>query len=157
MKIKAAVEAKCDPDLVIIARTDARAVNGLDDALNRAKAYAEAGADMLFVEAPQTLGELKRVVEVLSPLGKPLLANMVEHGKTPGLTAKTLEEIGFSAVVFPVSAMYTISKSLMELWATLKENGTTAAMEGQMMSFTEFNKMIGLPEYNQLEKNYKVI
>ena len=78
------MEARRDPGMVIIARTDARAVNGLEDALDRAKACAEAGADMLFVEAPQSLDELKRVVEVLRPLGKPLMANMIEHGKIPG-------------------------------------------------------------------------
>lgn len=156
MKIKAAVEAKTDPNLVIVGRTDARAVNGLEDALDRAKAYAEAGADMLFVEAPQSLDELKRIVQVLKPLGKPLLANMVEHGKTPGVTSKVLEAIGFAAVVFPVSAMYTMAKSLTELFTTLKNTGTTEPLEGNMMSFTEFNQLIGLPEYNELEKKYKV-
>ena len=156
MKIQAASEAKRDPDLVIIARTDARAVNGLDDALDRAKAYSEAGADMLFVEAPQSLDELKRIVEVLRPLGKPLLANMIEHGKTPGLTAKKLQDIGFSAVVYPCCAMYTMAKSLRQLFMTLREKGTTASMEKEMLSFTEFNQLIGLPAYNETEKKYRV-
>ena len=156
MKIKAAAEARTDPDLVIIARTDARAVNGLDDALDRAEAYAKAGADVLFVEAPQSLDEMKRIVDVLKPLGKPLLANMIEHGKTPGLTAKTLEDIGFDAVFFPVSAIYTMARSLTSLFRTLKQTGTTASLENQMMSFTEFNQLIGLPEYNEAEKKYKV-
>lgn len=156
MKIRAAVEARRDPDMVIIARTDARAVNGLEDALDRAKACVEAGADMLFVEAPQSLDELKRVVEVLRPLGKPLMANMIEHGKTPRLTAKALEDMGFSAVFFPVCAMYTMAKSLTQLFKTLRKEGTTKGMEDQMLSFTEFNELIGLPEYNALEKKYRL-
>lgn len=156
MKIQAASEAKRDPDLVIVARTDARAVNGLEDALDRAKAYSAAGADMLFVEAPQSLEELQRIGEVLRPLGKPLLANMIEHGKTPGLTAQKLQDMGFSAVVYPCCAMYTMAKSLTKLFSTLKEKGTTASLEGEMLSFGEFNQLIGLPAYNALEKRYRV-
>ncbi|MGE1062867.1 oxaloacetate decarboxylase [Megasphaera paucivorans] len=156
MKIKAAAEAKKDPDLVIIGRTDARAVNGLDDALDRARSYAEAGADMLFVEAPQSLEEMKRIVSVLKPLGKPLLANMVEHGKTPGLTANDLQDIGFDAVVFPVSAIYAMAQTLMKLFAVLKQNGTTASLADTMMSFTEFNQLIGLPAYTAMEETYTV-
>jgi len=156
MKIKAAAEAKKDPDLVIIGRTDARAVNGLDDALDRARSYAEVGADMLFVEAPQSLEEMKRIVSVLKPLGKPLLANMVEHGKTPGLTANDLQDIGFDAVVFPVSAIYAMAQTLMKLFAVLKQNGTTASLADTMMSFTEFNQLIGLPAYTAMEETYTV-
>jgi 2,3-dimethylmalate lyase len=156
MKIKAAVDAKKDPDLVIIGRTDARAVNGLEDALDRARSYAEAGADMLFVEAPQSLEEMKRIVSVLKPLGKPLLANMVEHGKTPGLTAQDLQDIGFDAVVFPVSAIYAMAQTLMQLFAALKQNGTTASLADTMMSFAEFNQLIGLPDYTAMEEIYTV-
>jgi methylisocitrate lyase len=153
MKIKAAVEARRDPDFIIMARTDARAVTGLDDAIARARAYGEAGADLLFVEAPQSLEEMKIIARSLD---KPLLANMVENGKTPLLSAQELQEIGFSAVVFPLSGLYAVTHTLMELYKELKLTGTTRGFLDKMVSFPEFNKLIGLTEYRELEKKYAV-
>jgi len=157
MKIKAAIEARRDSNLSIVARTDARAMYGLDEAIHRAKAYSAAGADMLFVEAPQSIDEMKQIVTSLSPLNKPLLANIVESGKTPNLNAAELKKIGFHVAMFPVSAIYTLSKTLMKLWSTLQHDGSTVAMVNQMMPFGEFNTMIGLPEYTALEKRYQII
>lgn len=151
MKIKAAIEARTDPDFIIMARTDARSVNGLDDALRRAKAYSEAGADALFIEAPQSAAEMKLIAQVLD---KPLMANMVEKGKTPLLSADELEQMGYALVVYPVSAVYAVAKTLSELFRQLKQEGTTQNCLGRMFPFAEFNTIIGLPEYNETQKRY---
>lgn len=153
MKIRAAVEARRDPDFIIMARTDARSVHGIDDAIRRAKAYGDAGADLLFVEAPQTVEEL---AEIRRQIDKPLLANMVEHGKTPLLSANELQKIGYNVVVFPVCSVYTMAAALKSLWQELHATGTTKRLveSGQMLSFTDFNQLIGLPAYREIEKKY---
>lgn len=153
MKIRAAVEARRDPDFIIMARTDARSVHGIDDAIRRAKAYGDAGADLLFVEAPQTVEEL---AEIRRRIDKPLLANMVEHGKTPLLSAAELQKLGYNVVVFPVCSVYTMAAALQSLWQELRETGTTKRFveSGQMLSFTDFNQLIGLPAYREIEKKY---
>ncbi len=152
MKIRAAVEARRDKDFVIMARTDARAVNGLEDALARAKAYAAAGADALFVEAPQSVAEMRQIAATLD---KPLMANMVENGKTPLLPLAELQAMGYSFVTYPVAAVYTVTASLSKLWAELKEKGTTAGVGDGMVSFPEFNAIVGLPAYRETELRYK--
>ena len=153
MKIRAAVEARRDPDFIIMARTDARSVHGIDDAIRRAKAYGDAGADLLFVEAPQTVEEL---AEIRRRIDKPLLANMVEHGKTPLLSAAELQKLGYNVVVFPVCSVYTMAAALQSLWQELRETGTTKRFvdSGQMLSFADFNQLIGLPAYREIEKKY---
>lgn len=152
MKIRAAVEARQDPDFVIMARTDARAVNGLADAIARAKAYGEAGADLLFVEAPESVEEMRAINKALT---KPSMANMIEHGKTPLLSARELQDMGFAAVFYPVASVYTVARALQRLWGELAAHGTTAALKSEMMSFPEFNDFIGLPEYKNMEQRYK--
>ncbi len=153
MKIRAAVAARRDPDFVIMARTDARSVLGLEEAIRRGNAYGEAGADLIFVEAPQNIEEL---VEIRRQIKKPLLANMVENGKTPLLSADELQKIGYNAVVFPVSSVYTVAAALRDLWSELKETGTTKqyAASGKMISFGEFNQLIGLPAYKEIERKF---
>jgi PEP phosphonomutase and related enzymes len=148
-KVKAAVYARTSDDLVIIARTDARAVTGLDDALDRAQAYADAGADVLFVEAPQSLDEMKRIT---SSLKKPLLANMVEHGKTPFLTGKELAELGYKIAIYPVSALYAATQSVADLLHALNEQDSTLPFKKHMVEFPVFNEMIGLSRERALEK-----
>jgi methylisocitrate lyase len=151
-KLKAALDARQDEALIVMARTDARAVDGLDAAIERAELYREAGADLLFVEAPLTVEEMRRVC---SEIAGPCLANNVEGGKTPLLPAKTLEEMGFAAVTWPVSATYTIAQALGELYATLKRDGTTAAMANRMLNFDAFNELIGLPALRQRESDWQ--
>ncbi len=151
-KLKAALDARQDEALIVMARTDARAVDGLDAAIERAELYREAGADLLFVEAPLTVEEMRRVC---SEIAGPCLANNVEGGKTPLLPAKTLEEMGFAAVTWPVSATYTIAQALGELYATLKRDGTTAAMANRMLNFDTFNELIGLPALRQRESDWQ--
>ena len=140
-KLKAALDARIDPDLVIMARTDALAVNGLDDAIQRAQLYREAGADLLFVEAPRSIEQMRRIC---AEIDGPCLANNIEAGKTPFLAARDLQEIGYAAVAFPVSASYAITKAVREIMEALSQEGTTAGKLENLVSFDEFNSFIGL-------------
>lgn len=150
-KIRAAVYARRDPDTVIIARTDAIAVNGYDDAIDRAIAYKEAGADVVFVEAMQTQEQVENASRLV---GAPLLANMVEHGKTPLDTADNLFKMGFRIAIYPVAPLYTVTKALTDMLAVLKqEEDLRKCMEFEV-DFPTFNKMIGLHELRALEKSF---
>lgn len=144
-KIKAAVDARQSRETLIIARTDAVAVEGFDRAVERVAMYREAGADMLFVEAPREAGELERVV---SRVGRrvPLMANMVEGGKTPIVPARKLEEIGFSFVIFPGGIVRALAKAAQDFYATLKAEGTTDSFRPRMFDFNALNQLIGTPE-----------
>lgn len=152
-KIRAAADAKLNPDTLLIARTDARAVLGLEAALERGKLYLDSGADALFVEAPQNIGELEIIAKTFPDTI--LLANMVEGGRTPNVTAKELQQMGFKLLAYPCFLTYTITKALTEVMTSLKENGTTNQCLDKMMKFTDFNKFIGLEDYNELDKKYK--
>jgi methylisocitrate lyase len=150
-KLKAALDARMDADLIVCARTDARAVHGLDEAIERAELYREAGADLLFVEAPMTVDELRRVC---SEIAAPCLANNIEGGRTPILSARQLEEMGFATVTWPVSACYTIAKALRETYGALLRDGHTGAARERMVNFDEFNNLIGLPQVREAEAAY---
>ncbi len=150
-KIKAAVDARRDPDLVIIARTDARTVHGIEEALERAKAYEEAGADLLFVESPENIEEMKKIT---SSFKVPVLANMVEGGRTPLLSVSELEQIGYNLVIFPTASTYLTARAVTKLMETLMQSGTTSGMLDEMVTFTEFNQLIGLSEIRELEARY---
>jgi methylisocitrate lyase len=147
-KIKAALDARSDPDLVVMARTDALAVNGLDDAIERVQAAREAGADLLFVEAPTDTGQMRRICR---EAGGPCLANNIDGGLTPLLAAAELQEIGYAAVAFAVSATYAIAHAVCELYATLRRDGTTAAFHPRMTGFDEFNELVGLSALRRRE------
>ena len=140
-KIKAAVKARKNPDFLIMARTDARTVYGIEAALERALAYEEAGADILFVESPESIEEMIKINETLT---KPTLANMVEGGRTPMLPNEKLKEIGYSLVIYPTSSIFSTAFSMMALMKHLKENGTTKGVMDKMVSFKEFNELVGL-------------
>lgn len=149
-RIAAALDARSDDDgILIIARTDARAPLGLDEALERARLYGEAGADILFVEAPQTVEELGRIGRELSEW--PLLANMVEFGKTPLLPAAELGELGFSVVITPGSITRATTKAAEDVLAELAKTGTTAGYLDRMKSFAAVNEMLGLTDANAWE------
>lgn len=152
-KIRAAADAKLNPDTLLIARTDSRAVLGLDAALERGKLYLDSGADALFIEAPQNVDELETIAKTFPDTI--LLANMVEGGRTPNVTVKELEQMGFKMVAYPCFLTYTVTKALNEVLHSLKENGTTNQCLEKMMNFTDFNKFIGLEDYNNLDKKYK--
>lgn len=149
-KIRAAVYARSNKDTVIIARTDARAVNGFDDAVTRARAYGDAGADVVFFEAPETVDEMKNITRLIKT---PLLANMVEKGKTPVLTGKELEDMGYKIVIYPASTLYAATRALTDMLAALKSDDTTSTY-GSMVGFAEFNDLIGLQKYRDLEKSF---
>jgi len=153
-KLKAAVATRKDPDLVIIARTDARAVLGVDEAIRRCKAYLAAGADVLFLEAPQSLEEMQQITK---DIHAPMLANMVENGKTPILPLQQLQELGFKLVIYPVVPLYAATKACIDILRGLKEQGSTKNLLDQMVDFPTFNGMIQLQEQRDLEKSfYKV-
>ena len=147
-KIKAALDARVDGDFVIMARTDAIAVNGLDDAIARAQMAREAGADLIFVEAPPDVESMRRICREVPG---PCLANNVETGLSPLLPAQELQAIGYAAVVFPVAATYAVAFALRELFATLQATGTTASFLPRMLEFNEFNDLVGLPAQRRRE------
>jgi 2-methylisocitrate lyase-like PEP mutase family enzyme len=140
-KIKAALDARVDQDLVIMARTDAIAVNGIDDAIERARLAREAGADLIFVEAPTRAEDMRRIC---TEVPGPCLANNVETGLSPLLSAAELQAIGYAAVVFPVAATYAVAYALRNLFATIRATGSTATFLPQMLEFNEFNDLVGL-------------
>jgi methylisocitrate lyase len=150
-KIAAAVHARHDPDLVLIARTDARAVEGFEAAIARARAYAAAGADVLFVEAPQTLDELRALPAAVPA---PLLANMVEGGKTPLLGAPELQAMGYRVVIFANTAMRVAVRAVQEAMAELHRSGTPAGLLDRMLSWEERQRLVDLPGYQALERRF---
>ena len=153
-KVKAAVDARKTSDTLIIARTDARAVEGLQEAIDRAHTYEEAGADILFIEAPRSVDELKRIRKSFH-LNTPLLANMVEGGKTPVKTADDLKSLGFNIVIFPGGAVRAATFQLQEYYAGLLENGSNAEFSRRMHDFDSLNAVIGTPELLSIGKKYE--
>jgi methylisocitrate lyase len=150
-KIKAAVDARVDNDLVIMARTDAVAVSGLDEAIERSNRYAEAGADLIFVEAPTSKEDMRRCNREIKA---PTNAIQIEGGKTPLLTVKELEELGFNVVVYPNITVYATAWALRELWQGLKKNGTTKHWLDKILPFDDFNTLVGLDKIREKESYY---
>jgi methylisocitrate lyase len=150
-KIRAAVDAKKDPDLVIMARTDAIAVDGIEEAIRRANLYSEAGADLLFVEAPETIEHMRRIC---SEVKGPTFANNLPGGKSPYLTAKELQDIGYAVVADATSCTYVIAKAVRELFTEMARNGSAATCIDRMILFDEFNQLVGLPEIRKRERDY---
>ena len=153
-KVKAAVDSRKTSDTLIIARTDARAVEGLQEAIDRAHAYHEAGADVLFIEAPRSVDELKLIRKSFD-LNIPLLANMVEGGKTPVKTANDLKCLGFNIVIFPGGAVRAATFQLQEYYAGLLENGSNSEFSKRMHDFDSLNAVIGTPELLSIGKKYE--
>jgi 2-methylisocitrate lyase-like PEP mutase family enzyme len=151
-KIKAALDARQSRDTLVIARTDAVGVEGFDKAIERALLYRDAGADVLFVEAPKTETELKRIAPALS--GVPLMANMVEGGKTPLLAAAELEALGFALVIFPGGIVRALAHMASEYYASLAAHGTSEPFRNRMLDFTGLNDLIGTPELLAVGKRY---
>jgi carboxyvinyl-carboxyphosphonate phosphorylmutase len=151
-KIRAAVEARSSNDFLIIARTDARAVEGLEGALRRARAYRDAGADILFVEAPQNEDEVAQVARAFPNV--PLLFNWAEGGKTPPMPLERLKELDYRLIIFPISALLTAAKAVRGVLAEIKTEGTPRRIFADGSSFREFNEMIGLGEIQELERRF---
>jgi 2,3-dimethylmalate lyase len=151
-KIRAAVAARFDPNTVIIARTDARAVEGLDAAIDRAKRFADAGADLLFVEALLGEAEIETVCEELRDY--PLVFNWAEGGKTPPLTYKRISELGFRLIICPISTLLSATAAMRSALTAIKADGTPVNIADRLLPFTEFTSFIGLPEINEIEKRF---
>lgn len=151
-KIKAAADARRDSDFVIVARTDARAVLGLNAAIERAQLYLEAGADIIFVEAPESIEEMQQINRQFNA---PTLANMVEGGKTPLLPNQTLQKLGYKVVIYPNSAIRVMTKAVSQLMHALKESGTTQGELEQMFLFDKVNQIIGLTQWREMERKYQ--
>jgi 2-methylisocitrate lyase-like PEP mutase family enzyme len=139
-KIRVAAEARDSKDFLIIARTDARTPLGLDEALRRAEAFAEAGADILFVEAPETVEEMQRIGRTFD---LPLIANMVEGGRTPLLSRAQLEEIGYKIAIFPGAGFLAAGAAMRSVYGEIKSNGSTIGWNGELYPFNDFSKLMG--------------
>jgi len=151
-KIRAAVEARNSEDFVIIGRTDARTIEGMDGALERARLYREAGADVLFVEAPQSEKEISAVSEALPDV--PLLFNWIESGKTPPVPLTRLKELGFRLIIFPVSTLLAATRSVQDVLAAIRADGSPIEILDELPPFDEFVDLIGLPEIQKLEERF---
>lgn len=151
-KIEAAAAARKDSDLVIIARTDARTKYGIDEAISRGQAYAKAGADVIFVESPESVEEMKKITESIRV---PTLANMVEKGRTPLLSLDELEELGYKLAIFPATSVLAEANIVFSVYRKLLKSGSTNELIGSVLyDFEDFNKLMGLPEVRSLEKQY---
>jgi 2-methylisocitrate lyase-like PEP mutase family enzyme len=153
-KIKAAVDARRSSDTLIIARTDAVAVEGFERAVERALLYRDAGADMLFVEAPKAREELAKIVKLVGR-NVPLMANMVEGGKTPMLSSSELETLGFALVIFPGGIVRTLAKTAVDYYASLAAHGSTQPFRERMFDFDALNRLIGTPEMLERGRRYE--
>jgi 2-methylisocitrate lyase-like PEP mutase family enzyme len=152
-RVRAACDARTNGDVLIIARTDALQSEGLSGAIDRAGAYADAGADMLFVEAPLTVDELR---EIPRSLGLPLVVNLVEGGQTPVLPAAELEAMGFRVALYANTALRVAAHAIGLAMRSLLENGSSAGLEGMMLTWDERQSLVRLPEYQRLEARYVV-
>ena len=150
-KIHAAVDARVDPDLVIVARTDAIAVNGFDDAMERAAAYIEAGADMIFVEAPRSR---EQIAEIPKRLGVPQFINIVASGLTPMLGLGELEKMGYSMVLYANTALQASIAGMQKVLGHLKAHGSLEGVSNQLASFEERQRIVSKPHFDDLEKKY---
>jgi carboxyvinyl-carboxyphosphonate phosphorylmutase len=151
-KIRAAVDARAGRDFFIVARTDARQVTGLEDAIHRCQQYRQAGADALFVEAPRSREEL---VAIAKALPAPLVANMLEGGVTPLLTKDELETIGLQLIVCPLTALYAAAKAMRDMFAHIQSAGTTRDVLDRLLPFQQFHEVITLEHYYQLDEQYR--
>jgi 2-methylisocitrate lyase-like PEP mutase family enzyme len=152
-RVRAAVDARLDPDLLIIARTDAIAVTGFEDAVGRAEAAARAGADVLFVEAPRTAEQLQAVTAALGSM-RPLMANMVEGGRTPLMPARDLQALGYALVIFPGAIVRAPAHAARDFYAALKRDGSTDSFRGRMFDFGALNTLIGTPQMLEEGRRY---
>jgi len=151
-KLRAALAASANKEFTIVARTDARAPLGLDEAIERGKMYYKEGADVVFVEAPQSEDELR---EIPKKINAPLLANMIENGVTPTFSADELKSMGYSMVVFPLSGLYGSAFAMKTIFSDLKKNGSTKNSRNIMLDFNGFNELVELSKFMQMEEKYQ--
>ncbi len=151
-KVAAAVAARRSGEMLIVARTDARAVQGLQEAIRRARLYREAGADMLFIEAPQSTGEIEEISGAFADV--PLMFNYAEGGKSPPVTHEFLRRLGFRLVIFPISTLLVATAAMRSVLAQIKAAGTPIEVLPSLLPFTSFLEFIGLDEIHELERRF---
>ena len=151
-KLQAALDARSNKDFIIVARTDARAIEGLDKAIERGLYYKKIGADAIFIEAPKTIQEMKIIGKSINA---PLVANMIEGGATPIISKSKLHKMGFKIVLYPLSVLFSNTYSTLKLLQELKKSGTTRKLSKQIVNFNQFNDVVELSKYRKLEQKYK--
>ena len=151
-KLQAAINARSNEDFIIVARTDARATEGLDKAIERGLYYNKIGADVIFIEAPKTIQEMKKIGNAINA---PLVANMIEGGATPISSASQLREMGYKIILYPLSVLFSNTYATLQILKELKRAGTTKKLEKTMTNFDQFNDLVELSKYKKLEKQYR--
>ena len=151
-KLQAALDARSNKNFIIVARTDARATEGLDKAIERGLYYKKVGADVIFVEAPKTIQEMKKIG---SAIDAPLVANMIEGGATPISSETKLHEMGFKIILYPLSVLFSNTYATLQILRELKRSGTTRKFNKKLVNFNQFNDLVELKKYRKLEKQYK--
>ncbi len=152
-KLKAAIDARSSKDFIIVARTDARATAGLDEAIERSRQNKKIGADVIFVEAPKTISEMKKIGKSINA---PLVANMIEGGATPLSSASDLYKMGYKIILYPLSILFANSYATMSILTELKKSGNTKKFQNKLVRFDQFNEIVELPKFRKLEKRYGV-
>jgi 2-methylisocitrate lyase-like PEP mutase family enzyme len=155
MKLKAALDTRTDPDFCIIARTDARGVHGLEDAIGRAQAFAKLGVDAIFVEAPQSESELAEIPKRLPDV--PLLVNVFKGGKTPMLPMERLQQMGYRIAIYPSETQRAAIHAMRSALTTLKRDGTTESIDASLTTFKERDKVVGLDDWQKIEHTYLAV
>jgi len=150
-KLQSAIDARKSKDFVIVARTDARATEGLDKAIERGLYYKKIGADVIFVEAPKSIQEMKKIGKKINA---PLVANMIEGGATPIVSASTLNKMGFKIILYPLSVLFANTFASLQILKELKKAGTTSKLTKKLVSFDQFNEIVELPKFRKLERKY---
>jgi len=151
-KLSAALDARESKDFIIVARTDARATEGLDAAIERGKQNKKTGADAIFVEAPRSLEEMKKIGKEINA---PLVANMIEGGATPLSSAETLNKMGFKIILYPLSVLYANTFATMNILKELKKSGNTKKYKQKVVNFDQFNDLVELPKFRKMENKYR--
>ena len=153
-KLGAAIDARENKDFIIVARTDSRATEGLDKAIERGLENKKTGADAVFIEAPKSLGEMKRIGKEIKA---PLVANMIEGGATPINSAETLSKIGFNIILYPLSVLFANTFATMNILKELKNTGTTSKYKQKVVNFDQFNRLVELDKFKKMETKYKFV
>tara|TARA_B110000014_G_scaffold192366_1_gene141172 strand:- start:378 stop:1235 length:858 start_codon:yes stop_codon:yes gene_type:complete len=150
-KLQSAIDARSSKDFIIVARTDARAIEGLDKAIERGNYYKKIGADVIFVEAPKSLNEMKIIGKSINA---PLVANMIEGGATPINSASKLHKMGYKIILYPLSILYANTFATLKILQELKNKGTTTKLKSKLVKFEQFNDIVDLSKYSKLENKY---
>ena len=150
-KLRAALDARKNKEFIIVARTDARATEGLDSAIERGLLYKEIGADAIFVEAPKSIDEMKKIGKSIKA---PLVANMIEGGATPMLSSQQLHKMGFNLILYPLSVLYANTFATLQILQELKKVGTTARLRKNLVNFNQFNDIVELSKFRKMENKY---